>query len=127
MSLRWYFGNAVVLSVTAIGIAWAPNIWVAFLWAMPMGLGASGFITAANAIMQQESPSDMRGRLMALQAVVFLGSTPIGGPITGVIADQVSVEWALGYGSVISLLVVAAASVYWLATARRRAETALAR
>ncbi|MBT5865874.1 MAG: MFS transporter [Ilumatobacter sp.] len=127
VSLRWYFGNAVVLSVTAIGIAWAPNIWVAFLWAMPMGLGASGFITAANAIMQQESPSDMRGRLMALQAVVFLGSTPIGGPITGVIADQVSVEWALGYGSVISLLVVAAASVYWLATARRRAETALAR
>ena len=119
VSLRWYFGNAIVLSVTAIGIAWAPNIWVAFLWAMPMGLGASGFITAANAIMQQESPDDMRGRLMALQAVVFLGSTPIGGPITGVIADQASVEWALGYGSVISLLVVAGASVYWLATAPR--------
>jgi MFS family permease len=127
VSLRWYFGNAIVLSVTAIGIAWAPNIWVAFLWAMPMGLGASGFITAANAIMQQESPDDMRGRLMALQAVVFLGSTPIGGPITGVIADRASVEWALGYGSVISLLAVAGASVYWLATAPRGAEKAIAR
>ena len=127
VSLRWYFGNAIVLSVTAIGIAWAPNIWVAFLWAMPMGLGASGFITAANAIMQQESPDDMRGRLMALQAVVFLGSTPIGGPITGVIADRASVEWALGYGSVISLLAVAGASVYWLATAPQGAEKAIAR
>ncbi len=126
VSLRWYFGNAVLLSVTAIGIAWAPNIWVAFLWAVPMGLGASGFITAANAIMQQESPSDMRGRLMALQAVVFLGSTPIGGPITGVIADRVSVEWALGYGSVISLVAVASAGLYWMAAARR-AETAPAR
>jgi hypothetical protein len=64
---------------------------------------------------------------MALQAVVFLGSTPIGGPITGVIADRASVEWALGYGSVISLLVVAGASVYWLATAPQGAEKAIAR
>ena len=124
VSLRWYFGNAVLLSVTAIGIAWAPNIWVAFLWAVPMGLGAAGFITAANAITQQESPNNMRGRLMALQAVVFLGSTPIGGPITGVIADQISVEWALGYGSVISLVAVAGAGLFWVASARRRTDGA---
>ena len=52
-----------------------------------VGVGGAGFITAANAISQQESPSDMRSRLMALQAVAFLGSTPIGGPITGWIAD----------------------------------------
>ena len=38
---------------------------------------------AANGITQQHSPADMRGRLLALTAVAFLGSTPIGGPITG--------------------------------------------
>jgi MFS family permease len=119
VSMRWYLANAVLLSVTAVGIAWAPNIWVAFLWAVPMGLGASGFITAANAITQQESPNDMRGRLMALQAVVFLGSTPIGGPITGLIADNISVEWALGYGSVFSLISVAGAGLVWLFAGRR--------
>lgn len=116
--MRWYFGNIVVLAVAGFGIAWSPNIWVAFLWAVPLGAGSSGFITAANAIMQQESPSDMRGRLMALQAVAFLGSTPIGGPITGVIADQTSVEWSLGYGSVISLLAVVGAVAAWLTTGR---------
>lgn len=119
VSMRWYLGNGVLLSVTAIGIAWAPNIWVAFLWAVPMGLGAAGFITAANAITQQESPNDMRGRLMALQAVVFLGSTPIGGPITGLIADNIGVEWALGYGSVLSLMAVLGAGVVWLLSGRR--------
>ena len=93
-------------------------MWVAFVWAVPVGVGSSGFISSANAIAQQESPSDMRGRLMALQAVAFLGSTPIGGPITGVVADRVSVEWALGYGSVISLLVVAGAVVFWLSAGR---------
>lgn len=106
VTMRWYFGNIVVLSVAAIGVAWSSSIWIAFVWAVPLGLGSSGFITAANAITQQESPNDMRGRLMALQAVAFLGSTPIGGPITGIIADNVSVEWALGYGSVISLVAV---------------------
>lgn len=108
VTMRWYFGNIVLLSIAAFGVAWSPNIWVAFIWAVPLGLGSSGFITAANAITQQESPSDMRGRLMALQAVAFLGSTPIGGPITGIVADNISAEWALGYGSVISLAAVAA-------------------
>jgi len=118
VTMRWYFGNIVLLSVAAFGVAWSPNIWIAFVWAVPLGLGSSGFITAANAITQQESPSDMRGRLMALQAVAFLGSTPIGGPITGIIADNVSVEWALGYGSVISLVAVAVTAAYRLGSGR---------
>lgn len=124
VTMRWYFGNIVILSLSAFGIAWSPNIWVAFAWAIPLGLGSAGFVTAANAITQQESPSDMRGRLMALQAVAFLGSTPIGGPITGVIADRVSVEWALGYGSVISLAAVFGAAVVWAVTTRRRTDPA---
>lgn len=118
VTMRWYFGNIIVLSIAAFGVAWSPNIWVAFAWAIPLGLGSSGFITAANAITQQESPSDMRGRLMALQAVAFLGSTPIGGPITGIIADNVSVEWALGYGSVISLVAVAATAAFRYGTGK---------
>ena len=70
-------------------MAWAPNLWLALLWSFLVGVGGAGFITAANAISQQESPSDMRSRLMALQAVAFLGTTPIGGPITGWVADAV--------------------------------------
>lgn len=111
VTMRWFFGNIVLLSLAAFGVAWSSNIWIAFVWAIPLGIGSSGFITAANAITQQESPNDMRGRLMALQAVAFLGSTPIGGPITGIIADHVSVEWALGYGSVISLAAVVVTAV----------------
>ncbi len=122
VTFRWYVGNLVLLSVAGFGIAWSPNIWVAFLWAIPLGTGAAAFITSANAIAQQESPPDMRGRLMALQAVAFLGSTPIGGPITGLIADTVSVEWALGYGSVIGLLCVAGVYVFWFAGGRRLVE-----
>ena len=46
------------------------------------------FMTASTAIVQVRSDPEMRGRVLALQAIVFLGSTPIGGPILGWICDQ---------------------------------------
>ena len=119
VSLRWFMGNIIVMALGGFGLAFAPTLGMAFVWAIPMGIGGAGFVTAANALTQQESPSDMRSRLMALQAVAFLGSTPIGGPITGVVADVVSAEWAIAYGSVISLLCVSGVVVYWLASDRR--------
>ena len=42
-----------------------------------------------------------------ITAVAFLGSTPIGGPITGLVADYVSVPWSLAYGGIITLLAAA--------------------
>ena len=78
---------------------------------MPLGIGGGGFISGGNGISQQESPPDMRGRLLALTAVAFLGSTPIGGPITGVVGDAIGAEWALAYGSVIALATAAVAVV----------------
>ena len=54
----------------------------------------------------------MRGRLLALTAVAFLGSTPIGGPITGAIGDHISAEWALAYGSVIAVATAAGAGAF---------------
>jgi MFS family permease len=110
--MNWLLLNLVILGIGGIGMAWAPNLWIAFAWSIPMGLGGAGFITAANAISQQESPSDMRSRLMALQAVAFLGSTPIGGPFTGWIADAVSAPWSLAYGGVISLVCACGGWIY---------------
>ena len=95
-----------MLGLSGFGVAWAPSIWVAYIFSVPLGAGGAAFIAALNAITQQESPPDMRGRLLALGAVAFLGTTPIGAPITGWIADNISAEWSLAYGSVIALICV---------------------
>ena len=104
IAARWYLITIVVLGVSGVGMAWAPNVGVALAWGLPLGIGGGGFVSAGNGIIQQESPPDMRGRLLALTAVAFLGSTPIGGPITGAIGDRISTEWSLAYGSVIALV-----------------------
>jgi MFS family permease len=109
--LRWFLAMLALLGLSGLGMAWAPNLGTALAWSVPLGLGGAGFISAANGLTQQESPPDMRGRLLALTAVLFLGSTPIGGPITGLIGDRISPEWALAYGSVITLLTTGLAAL----------------
>jgi MFS family permease len=109
VTMRWYLGCTLLLGLSGLLLAWTPNVAAALVVAVPLGIGGAGFVTGANAIIQQESPSDMRGRLLALTAVAFLGSTPIGGPITGIVGDRVGAEWALAYGSLIALATVAVA------------------
>ncbi|MFM7684942.1 MAG: MFS transporter [Actinomycetota bacterium] len=113
----WFFGNGVLLGVSGLAMAWAPSAWAAVVLGIPVGMGGAAFIAGQNAIVQQESPPDMRGRLLALGAVAFLGSTPIGSPITGWVADNIGAEWSLAYGSVIALIAVSVGFVL-----RRRAQ-----
>jgi MFS family permease len=119
VTMRTFALNATVLGVSAITLAWAPSLWVAFLVGIPLGYGGAGFISSGNVLSQDGAPDDMRSRLLALTAVAFLGSTPIGAPITGWVADNVSDEWSLAFGGVITLACVAV-----LAGVRRNARVA---
>ena len=103
----WFFGNGFLLGVSGLALAWVKVGWLSMLIGIPLGMGGAAFIAGQNVILQQESPPDMRGRLLALSAVAFLGSAPVGAPITGWVADHVSAPWSLAYGSVITLVAVA--------------------
>lgn len=121
VTTRYMFAMGGLLGVSGLAVAWAPSLGVALVLSVPLGIGGAAFISAQNAITQAEAPADMRGRLLALGAVAFLGSTPVGAPITGLIADHVSAGWSLGYGSVVAL--VACAWGWW---ARERATRSMA-
>lgn len=117
VTIRWMAGMSFLLGLAGVGLALADDPVLALLVSIPMGLGGAGFVTSMNAITQQECPPVMRGRILGLTAVAFLGSYPIGGPITGVIGDQVSLQWSLLYGPLITL--VATAGLVWWALGRR--------
>jgi MFS family permease len=119
VTTKWFFGNGILLGVSGLCLAWAPGPWVAVVVSIPVGMGGAAFIAAQNAILQQESPPDMRGRLLALSAVAFLGSTPVGAPITGWVADHISAEWSLAYGSVVALVSVSVGMVLRRRSQRR--------
>ena len=74
-------------------------------------LGAAAVIFAAsiNSGLQLAAPPEMRGRVMALYSVVFLGSTPIGGPLSGWLGEAVSPRASLLVGGLAGLAVALAA------------------
>jgi MFS family permease len=106
ITMAWYATLVAVNGVSCIAIAWAPNFLVACLLCLPLGLGGTGLVASMNGLSQQNTPPEMRSRMLALVAVAFLGSTPIGGPITGWIGDNVGIEWSIAYGGILTLLFV---------------------
>jgi MFS family permease len=96
--------SALGLGVAMLGAAVAPTLrWEVLLIAL-CGATAITFMATANATLQLGSRADMRGRVMALYMVLFVGSTPIGGPIVGWIAEHASPRWSLVVGGVAGLL-----------------------
>jgi MFS family permease len=91
------FGAAMVLLMLS------PSAAVAFLVAPLLGVASIAFMTASTALVQTEAEPSMRGRVLALQAMVFLGSTPIGGPIVGWVTQHYGARYAIGVGAVACL------------------------
>jgi MFS family permease len=65
----------------------APTFVLAAIAMVPVGYASMLFAITANSTLQRFTRADMRGRVMALYTTIFLGSTAIGGPITGWVAE----------------------------------------
>ena len=79
---------AMVMGATILLAAVAPSLGTEAIAIFAMGAAAFAFIAVANTTIQLTAAPEMRGRVMALYAIAFLGSTPIGGPIVGWISQQ---------------------------------------
>jgi len=106
VTMSWYATLVTINGISCIAIAWAPNFFVACLLCLPLGLGGTGLVASMNGLSQQNTAPEMRSRMLALVAVAFLGSTPIGGPITGWIGDNIGIEWSIAYGGILTLMFV---------------------
>ncbi len=85
-------------------VAIAPNLALAAVAGAATGATASLFVTASNALLQQRCAPVMRGRVMALAAMVLLGGVPIGGPIIGWVADLTGPRTGVAVGSLAALM-----------------------
>ena len=100
------------LSMTALALA--PSYGVFTLLQVPMGLTALTVMTTANASVQLGSEPAMRGRVMALYMTIFLGGTPLGSPLIGVIGDAWGPRWTILVGAIASAVVFVAGVAFAL-------------
>jgi MFS family permease len=80
-------GSAIAFGALIIAAGAAPNLDTEIAVLVPMGALSIIFIATCNSTLQLGSTDAMRGRVMALYSVVFLGTTPIGSPLVGWIAQ----------------------------------------
>jgi MFS family permease len=95
--------SAVAFGGSMFALGLAPGLATALLVVVALGATSVAFLTASTAIVQLRSRPEMRGRVLALQAMLFLGSTPIGAPIVGWLSET--------YGARVGLLTGAAATL----------------
>ena len=81
-----------------------PNLVTTFIVLVVVGGLSILFISLGNSTLQLTSDPSMRGRVMALWSIAFLGTTPIGGPIIGAIADHSNPRIGLAVGGVSAVL-----------------------
>lgn len=97
---RAALGFGVALALVAI----APTVAVAVPAAVLAGAAGSQFVCGSTAVLQTRCAPTMRGRILALSAVVLVGSTAVGGPIIGWLAEHLGPRWGLGVGAAAALI-----------------------
>jgi MFS family permease len=101
---RTLFAAVVVFGLLEISVGLAPSFAVMAMLLVPTGVAVLTFTTTANAIVQLGSAPQVRGRVMALYILVFLGGTPVGAPLIGALAEAFGPRTSIVAGGLITAL-----------------------
>ena len=110
--VRLVVGSALAFGVATGVMALMPTYELYALSTIPVGFASLTMLTAANATIQVSTTPQMRGRVMSLYLIVFLGATPIGSPLVGWVAEELGPRWSIGVGSISALLVATTAGIW---------------
>jgi len=125
--LRLVIAAAFAFGVLEVVTGLMPTYWSFFALLIPTGAAALTMSTAANAALQSRTAPAMRGRVMALYILVFLGGTPFGAPVIGWLATELGPRSSLLLGGGVSALGAVAAALVLARTRRLRVEPHLLR
>ncbi len=99
---RTLFVAALAFGVLEVAVGLAPSYAAMAVLLVPTGVAVLTFTTTANAIVQLGSAPHVRGRVMALYVLVFLGGTPAGAPLVGALAEAFGPRSSIVAGGVIT-------------------------
>ena len=107
-SAKLLVGSALAFGAVMLVGAVVPNLMSEYVLMVLLGTTSITFMATCNSTCQLTSVPEMRGRVMALYGLVFLGSTPIGGPIVGWISQDFGPRWGMAVGGIATLLAAGA-------------------
>ena len=107
---RWVAISAAAFGVTLLAFAFSRWFWISFVVLVPAGFAMMLEMACTNTLLQAMSPDRLRGRVMALYSMMFMGLAPLGSLFAGSVADRIGVAWTVAIGGIVCI-----ASAAWFA------------
>ena len=111
--------GAAVTSLGVLSLGFVRSFGVAAAVLLVTGMAQIVFTSSANSTMQVSVPDGMRGRMMSFYVLVFVGVTPAGAFLVGVMAEHFGVSTACAVGGAAGLVSVATVTLLWRSRGRR--------
>jgi len=113
VGMRHIIIGAAALGCTMLLLAAVSDITMAFVVAFLIGMATILYMNSTTALAQVEAKHEMHGRVLSLQSVLIIGTSLIGGPFSGWLADTMGTRSPFVFGGIVCLI---AAGFGWWAT-----------
>ncbi|CAB4634952.1 unannotated protein [freshwater metagenome] len=102
-SAKFVIKGGIVFSISVMVVSVLPTFTIYMIWLPLCGLSALTTLVSANSLVQTSSDPIIRGRVMGLYLLIFLGGTPFGSPIIGLSTELIGIRPTIGICGAISL------------------------
>jgi MFS family permease len=92
---RWVASTCTTCALSLLIFSFATSFWLCAAVLFVVGFAATSQMAATNTVIQQRVPDEMRSRLMAVYATMFMGVMPLGALIAGGIAKQIGAPYTI--------------------------------
>jgi MFS family permease len=106
---RWIAATSMICGIALMLFSQSHVFWVSIVVLFVVGFSATVQMAATNTIVQRRVPDELRGRIMAVYATMFMGVQPIGSLLAGGVAKRIGAQYTLG---LFGLLVLAGGLVF---------------
>jgi len=106
---RWIAGTSAMCGIGLVLFSQSRVFWVSVAVLFVVGFSATVQMAATNTIVQSRVPDELRGRIMAVYATMFMGVQPIGSLLAGGVAKRIGAPYTL---AIFGLLVMAGSLVF---------------
>jgi MFS family permease len=102
--VEWIAATSTACALGLIFFSQSRVFWLSALMLLAVGFSATSQLAATNTIVQDRVPDELRGRIMAVYATMFMGVQPIGALIAGGVAKRIGAPYALAAFGTVCLL-----------------------
>ena len=101
---RWVAASAITLGFALVGFSLSRTLWLSALLLVPVGASMIVEMAASNTLLQAMVPDVLRGRVMAVYSMMFMGMAPFGALFAGAVAERIGAPTTVVIGSAVCIV-----------------------